>query len=1330
MKYDLSDYNDQIQLKYDFESIPHEEWQSYFDFLNEGDNWKRYNKEAIKIGLYNAGNARKLSPSQMQWALSVSEAVKKAIEIKEKGDELESEIKKEEFNQPLKHFTLRVAWHDSAWNGSVCKDPVANRYCNGYHSLLSERLRIEKEKNLQNEIDNAGKDLTSIDYLPPCYWSININGESKVPVQHYNPAAKELDKISEILEPHSMFSWPFAISFTRTKKQVELEGAYPANLDPVRIPIFREKVKEKRSVAFIYAKYSNPFTEEERQYLVIGAALVQQRGDLHKFGPFQKIAAKRETSKKNKNFPVINWALQFSLDKGSQVMMPYHEYLEKAKSINDSEQREQWLNKIKVAVYEPELAHCFKYVAMDIDDDEAIYTLSKMRQKLVDCKNDGIVAPEEMNHKIQMLDDLSRHCWAQRGYFPGFKKITEILLERDNAFEKFIEEIKLLEPELQSEKILNLIGNPPSDANFKSFKNDLFDLKEALEQHGITAEQLLSLSMLNLTNHQFKRIISGKILDFDTSYHQVARKNITPIQEVCNNPYLLVEDYTPQENLQNEITGEEIDSPIELFKIDIAYFPDARILNNSMPRLDIQRAITVSDKRRLRCVIINHLKSLEDSGDCFEEASELENALKSYPLFYQQGADLTLKVDLFKSKDAARDNFFEETEKKLKIVDGKDTRFYYLNEIYQAEKKIGDKMLELLAQPKNDLRFTNLVTYVDNSIQDRKKKLGEAFNRQDFQTDRLQLYDHLYSERLFILAGGPGSGKSHELLNILQDLKIQGERYLLLTPTGKAALRLKTDPTFKNVEASTIEKWLKEIESGRFAREKISKINNLVIDEMSMVSLLKFLEVINLFQFSNPSFKRLILVGDPNQLPAIGYGKVLKDLVYYLKSHSEFNKNYIELTGNLRFELKRNKVIELSEAFEEKGELTEELETIFSSKIEDQKVSDGFKICTWSNEHDLKSKIESEFDNLCISLGVTGNKQENLHQLLGLGKNGNPFDDKFPTLDNFQILTPYLSGLSGADGLNDYFQKTFKDHLELELMQGCFKESDKIIRTKNYYDYETNELKISNGSIGIIRNAGKEILQFQEDRYSEILLKEIRKNEREFFELAYAISVHKSQGSGFDHLFIIIPDRVGLLSRELVYTALTRCRKSVTLFIQSTDEKPKSKSLLEYARNRTFTDSRKTTLLLDQPFRYFSLEPEKGVFVQSRTELMIYHELKRKREELGNANFDFFYEKYPVGSNGQDIKIKTDFTIISKGHTWYWEHLGRLGNRVYDRTWKMLKRPTYVNNGLEVSLITTDELRGLSTEKIEKIVHLIAEHQVETEDPNNKYSQHHFSLRD
>lgn len=1325
MGYNLQDPNDLLQLRYDFEAIEPEEWQAYIDFASLGDNWKRFDKKGLYIGLNNAGNAWKLTGKQMIWALSVADAVKKEKEIAEANEQMEEKLDKEQFNQPLKHFTLRVAWHDNAWNGTICKDPIKNRYCNGFNSLLSERIRSRKEKHLQEEIDNAGLSLNEIEYLPPCFWSINIFNGDPIKVKHDNPAEPRLTPINETLQGNSMISWPYAISFSRSKKQIESEGLYPFNLDNVRAPLFREKIKRNASIAFIYSKFSNPFTEEERQYLVVGAALIKDRGELLRFNQPEIIEEKRKRQQ-TKYFPYTNWALQFQFDENNMVRMPYHEYLAKAEKLQDEAQKQALLDKIKVAITEPELNHCFKYVAMDIDDDEAIYILSKMRKTLADNKLEGIIEPAEIDSKIETLDRLSEHCWKIRGYFPGFIRLANLFLNRESVLNELIDLIKELGAEDQPEKLQQLIETPSSDVTYKKYKTELYDLKEALDQRDISVSQFLQLSMLNLTSYQFERILNRKVRDYDEYNYQVPTENKTPLEDVCNNPYLLSEEYLHEENKVNLNTGEELDFPIEHFKIDIAYFPNAK----EIPRIDIQRSITQNDKRRLRCLIINYLSQLEQKGDCFEEASQLEVALKQYPLFYNMGREFILPTDYLKRIIADRDAFFQENNRKLKIIDANDTRYYYLDEIYTIEKKIGDNIIELLRPDvTNDLQYDSLSTYIASKVEHFKTKLGDLFNEEDFTNDRKKLYKNIFEKRLFVLAGGPGSGKSHELLNTINYLKEKGETYLLLTPTGKAALRLKSDSQFKNVEASTIDKWLSEVEYGRYSGEKINRLNNLIVDEMSMVDLIKFHDVLKQFQFSKPCFKRLILVGDPNQLPAIGYGKVLKDILYYLKSNELYKNNYIELNGNLRAELVESKVITLSSSFEESGEIDDNLESVLNKVGSDKTDLPGLNFYYWSNENELRNKIEKEFILLCKRERITGTKQEQLHQLLGLNKNGSQKNNKLPTLDNFQILTPYLAGPSGADGINDYIQREFKHDLELNLAKGLFKEYDKIIRTKNYYNYETKELQISNGSIGLIHKGGNEVLQFQESDFTEIKVRELRKNEREFFELAYAVSVHKSQGSGFDHLFIVIPQKPGLLSRELIYTALTRCRKSVSLFLQYQPDKPSQLNVLSFARGRTFTDCRKTSLLLEQPFRYYSLEPEPGVFVQSRTELMIYHELKRKREMLGSDNFDFKYEMYPVNQYGEEIKIKTDFTIYTKGKIWLWEHLGRLGIASYVRNWKTLKRPTYEKNGFSESLITTDELKGLSIDKIEIIINLIAEGEVTTEDLSNKYSFHHFSLR-
>jgi hypothetical protein len=237
----------------------------------------------------------------------------------------------------------------------------------------------------------------------------------------------------------------------------------------------------------------------------------------------------------------------------------------------------------------------------------------------------------------------------------------------------------------------------------------------------------------------------------------------------------------------------------------------------------------------------------------------------------------------------------------------------------------------------------------------------------------------------------------------------------------------------------------------------------------------------------------------------------------------------------------------------------------------------------------------------------------------------------------------------------------------------------------------------------------------------------IRSSDQEFFDLAYAITVHKSQGSGFNHSFFVLPNKSGLLSKELIYTALTRSRESISLFVQGEPGGTFEKSVLEKSRLRSYTESRKTSLLLDKPFRYYALEVD-GKFIESRVELLIYQALKTAQERLGPENISFMYEVKPT-VNGTELPMKTDFTIITKNGIWYWEHLGRIGNKKYEWTWHQVKKPSYQKFSAYENLLTTHERNGINPEKIAEIIRLIVENNVATEDPSNRYSKHHYSLR-
>ncbi|SHF53579.1 ATP-dependent DNA helicase [Flavisolibacter ginsengisoli] len=1327
-KYDLTDPYDIDLMRSEYENLSEDQWQAYIDFTNQPENKRSFSYEergCLMRMKRQAGQYRKPADKDIRWGLGLAEKIEQLQQQAIQNNEMECAAAKGQLRVAARHVTFRVAWHDNKWNGTICRDPKKNRYCDGFHSMLSERIRRRKAEHMDEELAFSGLPVT-MDYIPPCYWSINLFGNENINVKHDNPAEKRLDLIEEPLPPKSMFSWPFAVSFTRTTEQYRNEGAYPKNLESVRIPRFNAKIHEGKSVAFMYAKFSNPLTEEEQQYLVVGCGLVTDKGKPTEFGPSEIIEGKKRSKPRNRNFPSMNWALRYSFE-DLLVRMPYHEYLQYMEQNNlDPDAKQGFLDKIKVAITEPELEHCFKYVAMDIDDDEAIFILSKMRKQLVNCKDEGIVAPAEMQQRIDAIDDLLQFCWKKRTYFPGFTAISRELLNWDRQefiLDELIEELQQIEQEY-AEKLIELIENPSADKKYKRYASILYSVKERLEDnYGLKTEQFLYLCMLNLKPFQFKRILAGKLrLSGDWKKTIEDEKASHELTDICNNPYLLFEEYQAYETLLDPVYGEEKDGPIDLFKIDIAYFPDTRF---GIHRLDMQRQMPNNDKRRLRGLVIRYLRTLENTGHCFAFAEELDDAIRQYPLFYHMGTDYQLPSNFF---ERIRNDYiihFEETEEKVKVISANSTKYFYLYEVYNAEGEVSKAVHQLLQENSLADQYEDLANYIDQSCNELKKELESLFDEEQFRLERTQLYQDIYKSRLYVLTGNPGSGKSHELLNIITDWQAKGQSCLVLAPTGKAALRLRTDSKFPGIEAFTIDKILADINYNKISRQALQRYNNIIIDEMSMVDLLKLRDLLRQFNFSVPSFRRLVLVGDPYQLPAIGYGKVLKDIQYFLGTHPENGGNYIELQTNCRLKLAESRILELSEGFVMDGEISGDLISKLVSGKEE--ISKGLRLRYWKTEEELYKVLDEEFDFLCKQLQLVGIKAEKLNAVLGLKKDGAIDYDSKLSLESFQVITPYKADFSGTGKINDYIQSVYKSDLELSLLGDMFKQSDKIIRTRNYYS--EGKLILSNGSIGIIRHDGEEIVYCPELDAPLLLHGEdgIRSSEREFFELAYAITVHKGQGSGFDHVFFVLPQKLGLLSRELVYTALTRSRESVTLFVQGEAGQPFSKSVFEKAKARSYTESRRTSLLLDKPFRYYTLEVD-GKFIESMIELMIYQSLKDMKLKLGKENFSFEYELPPV-VNGVELPMRTDFTINTKDGLWYWEHLGRLGTKRYDWTWQNVKKKSYSEAGVYGRLITTDQKNGINPDKIRWIIEQVASGELGTEDSTNRYSDHHYSLR-
>ena len=220
----------------------------------------------------------------------------------------------------------------------------------------------------------------------------------------------------------------------------------------------------------------------------------------------------------------------------------------------------------------------------------------------------------------------------------------------------------------------------------------------------------------------------------------------------------------------------------------------------------------------------------------------------------------------------------------------------------------------------------------------------------------------------------------------------------------------------------------------------------------------------------------------------------------------------------------------------------------------------------------------------------------------------------------------------------------------------------------------------------------------------------------ENFDLAYTITVHKSQGSDFKNVFLIISDKMTLLSRELIYTALTRSKNRLFLFVKDSKE-----NILEKARHISHLLNRRTAIFEKPESKpNGSYEPEAGQIVKSKIEFIIY-------KALINSELNFKYEE-TLKLKHLNYAIHPDFTIkTNDGRTMYWEHLGMLDVRKYYMDW-MRRKEDYRKAGLLEFLVTTDDLDGLSDKKLQKVIDDIRNNRLVTS--SNDFSQHHYSLNE
>jgi len=1220
------------------------------------------------------------------------------------------------------HFTVRMAWHDSKWDGKVCRDPATNVYCTGSRSLLSDRIARKKDK--ETEVSNCGKEIDNLlpKYLPPCYYTSAAFSPKKHTVIHQHPFKRFEDtkQIKEELAPYSVFSWPFRLAYNHSKEKRDADGDYKKDLKD-RIERFTSRFELGESIVFFYLNYDNPVSGEEEKYALVGFAVVNAKPHVPPSYPFDndELQEIQGSSQEMKYFPAMNWAIQISYDfEKTGVLLPYHEYLEEGKK---HPEKRHLLENIKILIEEKSLVFGFKYVLADIDEDQCILLLTKLRKVADQIQNDGIV---DFKRETQLINQLLEKAWNRRGLYPSLPVIIDHILDDDSGKGEFI--VRRLKADKSSkedlcERVFSIFSkSEPAPVCLAEFEEEVNELRRNWVQHSASLDLLKKLSLFNLKRKQLDNIILG---DEDSFTKKVTSK------EIVKNPYVICEEYKfelSQEDLDDEVIQ---DGDIDLFKIDIGMFPEKFIKGN--PQL---QNLASGGPERLRAIIIDYLYFIGEHGDCYSVLEDIYESTLNNPLFYKR--DLKFIKDQLLS-----DEYLLHFKKRLTLKENNGKYFFYLNEAVKAEEIINATVTELLNRPDHDVHIKDIDGFVNAQVEALKQKGLKVFNEEQFRKERTKVLGTLPAKWFYIISGKPGTGKTKVLEKIIVELAAGHEKITVLAPTGKASLRLRLESGAQN--AQTIDRFVYSDENNyremlddfRSILTEIPEkpiIGNLIIDESSMVDLQKLATVFSMLKLHGEEgdrLERIIMVGDEDQLPPIGFGKPYYDIIQYLKKTGQYRDcNYIKLLTNCRNELDP-KIIEFADIFAGKNRYFDELlDQVVSGKSD---ISEGLRVERWANFKELgvlinqrlKALMNSNLSSEDIASCGTGDDSEKLNLLFGLYSNGFVKKDscKMLGIENFQLLTPYRTEFFGSMKLSDFIKSTYpRGHWADSIFGRTFNHSDKIIRRANEYVYDLRlhrrVLRLSNGSIGVVNNKQASYRQyyFTDQSYP---IKSVGFNalsEDEDLELAYAITVHKAQGSDFKDVFLVIPAKKSLLSKELLYTALTRSKRSMTVFLQ----KQEGREVLEEARSTSAVLQRKTSIFEEPEDTKGMFEPVKGKSVKSKIEYIIY-------KTLESNGLDFKYEE-PMPLKKGPKSIKPDFTIWIKNDVYYWEHLGELDLQDYWTKW-MVRRDWYKANGKIDRLVTSDDLGGVKNEKILEIIQDIKNQKLKETD-NSEFSNHHYKL--
>lgn len=1235
----------------------------------------------------------------------------------------------------VRHVSIRVPWHDSGWDGRVCANPRLNGAC-----LKLKRIGQNRDDAAEEAVAGRSlKDLPQekwpccvverVGFMAPFEYTRIVNHPyNRGPDGTHGHFAPTPLRYPTYSAPAVPFAWMLVEEMARLGEehaldvQAEREPDLGFENDWIQdhqnqralLDCFASHLRPEQSLCFFYAKQVPCVEDYGTSRVLIGVGRVMHVAPCVEYNYTTKDLKGKLRS--------VLWErmVQHSIrpDCKDGFILPYHAALQKADEDLEYDPSE-------IAAFTPDDRLLeFSHVSQLVTHDGAIACLLSCAESLRKAKK---ALPGPWDRCLEWIDHRLGELWKARGPCPGLGA----------ALSAFGLELGTFVACAIAEKVGD--NTDPWPLVDQVFADPTKHLPAHLAE-GVGRTLRTKWGRLPDERRSLLKLISR----FEVSREQAtclyiqeerAQAGIDVNDEaILANPYLLY-----------EATRLRAD-PVSIWTVDRGVFPE-EVIRKKHPLPEPTALDAGTDARRVRALSVNVLEDAAAHGNTLLPQDQVVLGIRGLAL----APPCEVDADLM---DVAKDDF-----------DG------VIVEVPLANKAPA-LQLGRLAEMGETIRaaITRRVRGARHAVQGDWRKVlddhlagteagGSGEVEEKAREEKTAALKELAESRLSVLIGPAGTGKTTLLSVLCSHPQIAEGDVLLLAPTGKARVRMEQSTSHLSLKGYTIAQFLSphryDRSTGRYQlSDKPVEVGarTVIIDEASMMTE----EMLAALIQGVKGVHRLILIGDPRQLPPIGAGRPFRDIVKHLAPEGiterfpRVGPGYAELTIRMRQVGEDREDLQLAEWFSG-APIAPGEDDVFDKVVRTGK-SKHVRFIQWESADDLRSRL---IEMLVEELKLKGPEDiVSFDATLG----GADWNDmrffNFGTAEkaeSWQILSPVRTGSHGVPDVNRLVHKRFRQDMinasrkarnrkypkpmgPEEIVYG-----DKVINLDNtdpslpwYRHRKVYPAKdspyIANGEIGMTigyfwrnddRKKGLDFRWKLEVEFSsqphfryDFISRDFTEEGNPALELAYALTVHKSQGSEFGTVFLVLPNECRLLSRELLYTALTRQKDKIVILHQG----PRA-GLRKYSSDKQSETARRLTNLFALPSpitidgRIFEENlihrTKRGEMVRSKSEVIIANELARKVE--------YSYEQ-PLTIDS--MTKYPDFTIedAESGRNFYWEHCGMLHVPSYRRHWED-KLAWYKSKGIlpynegegprGTLIITRDEANG-SIDSL-KIIQLIEE---------------------